>query len=70
MPRRAEPDIYICKEQFHAEIDGEQVFIPRGRRVRRGDALARAYPEYFEPADAGLPPVEQATAAPGERRER
>jgi hypothetical protein len=69
MPRIKQPDLFVAKDGFHCEIDGERLFIPKGERVRSGHELIRRYRDYFKPADAGIRyDVEQATAAPGERR--
>ena len=71
MPRRAEPDIYVTKTQFWVELEGVPTLIARGERVRKGHSLLRSHPEYFEPVDRDVKyDIEQATAAPGERRER
>jgi hypothetical protein len=69
MPRTKQPDIYVAKNGFHCDFDGERLFIPKGERVRNGHPLLRIYSDYFEPADTRLRyDVEQATAAPGEKR--
>ncbi len=72
-PRRnQQPDIYVAKTSFVCEVDGERVHVTAGERVRSGHALLRVQGEYFEPVDTtvhyDMPAVEQATAAPGERR--
>jgi hypothetical protein len=69
MPRKSTPDIYVAKTSFHCEVDGERLFVTAGERVRNGHALLRAQPENFEPVDTTVHyDVEQATAAPGEKR--
>lgn len=56
-------DVYIAIESFSCEVAGEQRQIHRGRtKVRGDDAVFKMNPQYFEPL------IEQATAAPGERR--
>jgi hypothetical protein len=61
--------VFVARVDFAYETDGTTDFARAGRtRVREGDPLLARYAEYFEPADAGLPEIEQATAAPGEKR--
>lgn len=63
-------EIYEATESFSCEIDGELVPIAKGERVREGHALLRQYPAAFV-ALSDQPvkyEVEQATAAPGEKR--
>jgi hypothetical protein len=72
-PRRnPQPDIYVAKTSFHYELNGERGMVTAGERIRAGHALLRAQAEDFEPVDTtvhyDVPLVEQATAAPGERR--
>jgi hypothetical protein len=70
MPRtKSAPEIYIAKHGFACEIDGVPMFINPGERVRKGHELLERCGEYFEPADTHVKyDVEQATAAPGEKR--
>ena len=69
MPRTKQPDLYVAKEEFHVELDGERLFVHKGERVRAGHQLLRVYGDYFEPIDTKVHyDVEQATAAPGEKR--
>lgn len=68
-PRKPAPAIYVAKTAFHCEIDGERLFVTAGERVREGHPLLRSQRENFEPVDATVHyDVEQATAAPGEKR--
>jgi len=69
--------IYVAKESFSALVDGEQVIVSKGiTRVRVGHPLLKGREQWFEPLtvqyDVKQPtpkaPVEQATAAPGEKR--
>jgi hypothetical protein len=55
VPRIKQPDLFVAKDGFHCEIDGERLFIPKGERVRAGHELLRRYRDYFKPADSGLP---------------
>jgi hypothetical protein len=69
VPRKSRPEIYIAKRSFSCEIDGEPVFVVKGERARAGHPILRVCAEHFEPADEYVRyDVEQATAAPGERR--
>lgn len=62
--------IYVATTSFACEIDGYPVNVSHGERVREGHDLLRLYPQAFEPLEAGRVhyDVEQATAAPGEKR--
>jgi hypothetical protein len=69
MPRTKQPDLYVAKVGFAAELDGERIIVNQGEKVRAGHPLLRAQGEYFEPVDTTVQyDVEQATAAPGEKR--
>lgn len=71
MPRPAN-DVYVARESFVCEVDGTVYTVTRGERVRRGHPLLRAQAGSFESVDStvtyDMPDVEQATAAPGEKR--
>jgi hypothetical protein len=70
--RKRESEIFVAKTSFACEVDGERLFINQGERVRSGHPLLKNQGAYFEPADTtvhfDMPDVEQATAAPGEKR--
>lgn len=69
MPRPKQPDLYVARKSFWCELDGVPTCINEGERVRAGHVLLRTQGEHFEPADTHVTyDVEQATAAPGERR--
>lgn len=70
MPRRTKSDVFVAKETFACEIDGVPTMVHGGQtRVREGHPLLDSYRDYFESADTGIQfEVEQATAAPGEKR--
>ena len=70
MAKTPEPTIYVAKESFHCQIDGVDYAVRGGiTRVRAGHALLKANPDYFEPVSSAVDyDVEQATAAPGEKR--
>lgn len=67
--------VFVAVETFHVTTaDGTRI-------VRKGDLadgdspIRKAYPQYFKPVEERLAlkadaPVEQATAAPGQRRNR
>jgi len=64
---------YIATTSGSASIDGKEYDFNMGiTRVAADHPLVKACPLYFEPIDDGsravVPDVEQATAAPGERR--
>lgn len=64
----ADDGIYVARETFTCDIDGEIFTVRRGvTRVRGGHQLVKLNPQFFEPVDAHYD-VEQATAAPGEKR--
>ena len=68
---RQEADVYVAKESFAwSGPDGENYQVHKGRtRVRAGHPLLAANPGYFELADVTVHyDIEQATAAPGEKR--
>jgi hypothetical protein len=62
-------EIYAAREPFMANVDG--VIQRHGPTilVREGHRVLELYPDMFEPVRVQFD-VEQATAAPGERRER
>lgn len=70
--RRTNPDsqIFVATDSFAAEVDGEVIVAHKGQtRVRAGHPLLVGREHLFEPIDAHVQyEVEQATAAPGERR--
>lgn len=70
--RRQDPEIFVAKVSFSCELDGAPIVVNKGERVRTGHPLLRSQGGFFEPVDSSvhydLPDVEQATAAPGEKR--
>lgn len=68
--KRSSGDVYVCTESGSTEIDGQVLPYTKGiTRVRAGHPLLKAVPDRFEPIDLTVHyDVEQATAAPGERR--
>jgi hypothetical protein len=64
------PGFYTVSESFIGNLDGAEVEYHKGEVVDSDDPGLRKWSEHFEPlvvrAHAGV--VEQATAAPGEKR--
>lgn len=69
MPPQKKPERYRCKEAFGVMYEGEQITVPFGEIVRAGHPLMKGREWAFEPVESfGRFDVEQATAAPGEKR--
>lgn len=67
MPRKREPEYFIAISSGSLRVDGKIETFVRGRTVvHRSAALYRAHPDMFRPIEH--PTIEQATAAPGEKR--
>jgi hypothetical protein len=67
MPRKKEPEFFIATTSGALKVAGRAETFVRGKTIVHCDSpLYRAYPHLFKPIDR--PSVEQATAAPGERR--
>lgn len=65
---KPEDGIFVAKESFTTEVDGVPTIIRAGLdRVRAGHPLLEGREHLFEPLTVQYD-VEQATAAPGERR--
>lgn len=62
--------VYIATDSGSAEIKGETLVFSKGATlVREGHPLLKACPDFFELASDHVHyDVEQATAAPGEKR--
>ena len=77
MPK-AEPNILAVLQSFVGEVDGVQVHFQKGDLVDADYEAATKWPAMFGPAQVRFsskpakpePKVEQATAAPGEKRGR
>lgn len=68
MATKQEPYL-VCKASFHSP----EGFIAAGDIYEADHPAVKKYPERFKPLTVhrtGKPPVEQATAAPGEKRGR
>ena len=60
--------LYVASESFVADVDGvPQAFSEGKTLVREGHEILERMPHLFKPARAHYE-VEQATAAPGEKR--
>lgn len=69
MPRRTDGrEVFVPRESFTALIDGAEVsFVKDSTRVREGHPILERLGHLFEPIQVDYE-VEQATAAPGEKR--
>jgi hypothetical protein len=68
-PKKTVVERYRAKYAFGVMYEGEQITIPQGEIVRAGHPLLEGREEHFEPVESfGRFDVEQATAAPGEKR--
>lgn len=68
MKTRTEGTIFVPVETFTANVDGVNVtFRQNETRVREGHEILARFAHLFRPIDAHYE-VEQATAAPGEKR--
>lgn len=69
-PRQQPGAVFVATESGSCDIGGQiHVFVRNVTRVRAGHPLLRAVPDYFRPLDELIHyDVEQATAAPGEKR--
>ena len=66
---KAKPNYYRAKEGFGAMVDGELVHVAAGEIVSQGHPIMKRREDHFEPVENfGRFDVEQATAAPGEKR--
>lgn len=61
-----------CKESFAADVNGVQRVVTAGQLLDSADPIVKGRDSLFEPVETYIqrntPPVEQATAAPGEKR--
>lgn len=58
-----------ARETFSTDVDGASVVVHAGTVVRATDPRVKGREDLFEPAEQ-RPDIEQATAAPGEKRGR
>jgi hypothetical protein len=65
-------DVMIVLESFTGRLDGRQVTYIKGEAVAANDPAVAKWPALFGPVPlrhAKIAEIEQATAAPGEKRE-
>lgn len=63
--------LFQAKGEFAVELDGVPTVVHKGELVREGHPLLKNRMSLFEPYDPKIRfDVEQATAAPGEKRGR
>lgn len=67
-------ELFQAKSEFAVEIGGVPTVVHKGELVRKGHALLKGRESLFEPYEPkirfDLVGVEQATKAPGEKRNR
>jgi hypothetical protein len=72
MPKAGEPNIVRAAEAFIGEVDGETLRVVKGDLFEANHPAVRKWPHLFVPIHirypTASPKVEQATAAPGEKR--
>lgn len=70
MGKPSKDDVLVATETFTCEVDGETYMVHKDRtRVRADHPLAKANEDRFKPVDLSTHyDIEQATAAPGEKR--
>jgi hypothetical protein len=69
MARPRKIHLYMAKESFVTQVDGETISVSKGDLVRAGHPLLKGREALFSPAEGYVRfDVEQATKAPGERR--
>jgi hypothetical protein len=66
----ANPTLFTVKETLVGTLDGAEVEYHKGEVVMANDPGLKKWPTHFEPLviRGSAPAVEQATAAPGEKR--
>ena len=66
-PRKRQSEYFVATTSGTLMVNGKRETFVKGRTIlHRSEALYQAHPELFAPIDHAN--VEQATAAPGERR--
>lgn len=64
----AEPNIVVALASFVAGVGGEDVIVREGDAFRVTDPVVKKFPKFFGPHRLRADRIEQATAAPGEKR--
>lgn len=73
MPKASTPAVLVALESFVCEVDGERLTFSQGDPIEADHPAVKANPHLFGPLEFRHPirgQVEQATAAPGEKRGR
>jgi hypothetical protein len=74
MPAKEVGQMYVANQSFATVVDGEQLWVSKGDRAEKGASILKRHEEFFDVEDETnirfkkRPTVEQATAAPGEKR--
>ncbi len=66
------PTLLVAREGFVGGLDGKDIYIEKGDLVEADHPIVKKWPELFEAPLLRFPVrgIEQATAAPGEKRKR
>lgn len=71
----ADPIVLVATTDFSTRVKGVEYAVRVGNTIHSDHPLAKAHPDMFRPAGARVTfptpgRIEQATAAPGEKRDR
>jgi hypothetical protein len=68
MAKAQAPSLLVARESFVAELDGQEFDIQEGDLFEADHPLVHKLPNAFIAPRLRFPKIEQATAAPGEKR--
>jgi len=68
MAKAQAPSLLVARESFVAELDGQQFDIQEGDLFEADHPLVHKLPKAFIAPRLRFPKIEEATAAPGEKR--
>lgn len=71
MPKHAAPALLVAADSFVLELNGREIAFKKGDLIEAEHPAVKKYPDLFEPIRLLYPiedRIEQATAAPGEKR--
>jgi len=68
MAKAATSSLLMARESFIADLDGEPFDLKEGDLIEADHPLVRKHPDLFIAPHLRFPRVEQATAAPGQKR--
>ena len=71
MPKRDQPALLVAADSFVLNLDGREIAFKKGDLIEAEHPVVKKHPDLFEPILLRYPiedRVEQATAAPGEKR--